>query len=160
MGSWSTHPLGNDFALDYVDNFYELSKIPRAFRNGKKPLLPKHVAALVAALPLIDEEEHFILPYVLPWMIHETGTRIADQKISATIKALIAATPDEYGANPGEPSTKRFIANLEKYWDGIMNGTIPFEAVENDQGLYAAMLSGKTKPGMKGIINRTRKKPR
>ena len=41
-----------------------------------------------------------------------------------------------------------------------MNGTIPFEAVENDQGLYAAMLSGKTKPGMKGIINRTRKKPR
>ena len=159
MGAWSTHPLGNDFALDYVENFYELAKIPRTFRNGKKPLLPKHVAALVAALPLIEEEDHFILPYVLPWMIHESRTRIADQKISATIKALIAGTPDEYEANPGEPPTKRFIANLKKYWDDIMNGKIPFEAVESDQGLYVSMLSGKTKPGMKGIINRTRKKP-
>ena len=158
MGSWSTHPLGNDFALDYVDNFYELSKIPRAFRNGKKPLLPKHVAALIAALPLIHIQER----YVLPWMIHESRTRIADSKLSATVKALIAATPYYDEDEDGDPSPKKLIANLKKHWDGIMAGKTPFEAVENDQGLFGAMLTlmEKAKPGEKDIINRTRKKAR
>jgi len=157
MGQWSTHPLGNDYAADYADEFYKLCKIPQTYRYGKKAFLPKHVAALVAALPLIRKERR----YVLPWMIHESRTRIADKRLSATVKALIEFTPYYEEDEDKEPSPTQLIDNLYEYWDGIMAGKIPFESVEGDPGIIGAMVKAmeKAKGDGKGRVDGSPKKP-
>ena|ERR1035437_502463 len=150
MGSWSSHPMGNDSALDGELYILEEAglfdpKKPNAKYTGKftEKDIPKLLEGIKKLKRRKDTKD---LVYVLPWLIHEKQIKIKDKTLSRKVKELILLTPERsIRPKKGEKSTSVYTKNLYKNWDKMMSGEVSFNAVTQDEGLITKMMAAERK---------------
>lgn len=167
MGYWSTHPLAGDAPSDVRDRLLG----PLDSEEGFHFQLPKeqvgawiseHLPGLLAQIESEEAPEDF---FVLPFIVAEHRVRIADAALSEKIREMIgdggakargyeeASTASAENNWNGFAEPGDYAAQLYALWPELMAGTVPFEAIGRERGLFEewAAKASEAKEKGKGI---------
>lgn len=174
MGYWSTHPMGGDPPADAECTLRALL-FTEEERNEElhwkdevyKKRLEENLSTVLSHHFGRSEDGYGYYPFTFPFTIAELGIRVKDPVLSEKIKEMIGDgdasergydTPSEgslefptkaNGWN-GLQSPFDYAIQLRDLWDDLMNGSISFDVLQPDQGLFAALEN--RVPGS-GLIN-------